>query len=785
MKKLLLILIVLTQISFAQNKNTDANLIGHVTCKGEHIPFASVTINGTTIGTTTDRSGHFQIIDVPVGTFTVMASFIGYTSAEKEVTFTEGNTTEIKFELKEDALGLDEVVVTSDRGETNRREATTIVSTLSPKVFEMIQAATLSEGLNFSPGLRMENNCQNCGFSQVRMNGMEGVYSQILINSRPIFSGLAGVYGLELIPSSMIKRVEIIRGGGSALFGSNAIAGTINLILEDPINNTFEAGINTSLIGVGTDGDIAEDYTINFNSTVVSSDSKTGMALYGFYRDRSPYDANGDDFSEIASLKNITIGTRINHRFGTRNKLYFDFFHINEARRGGDKFEYPEHEADIAESLTHNLTTAALTYEQYFRKNDLFSVFASGQKINRDSYYGAEQSLKDYGNTKDFTYSVGVQYNAKYDNSNLVMGIEDNASNLVDKKLGYLDIDNPNPDGSFPHTDNVTVADQSVNTLGVFAQYDYSWKKLKASVGARFDHYAISDDHDPDAENTGDVLSPRVTLKYDIRDNIQARVSYSRGYRAPQIFDEDLHIETSGSRKVIHENSPDLTQETSDSYMASIDYNKVIGSTNFGLLVEGFYTKLHNPFVNEFGEPDDDGTVIYTRVNAEKGAIVQGVNLEANIIPSGKFSFKAGYTIQTSKYEEDQEFNENKFFRTPNSYGYFTADWDITKELCFVVTGDYTGEMLVPYFGANGETPGYDPEDGELRTSSSFFDLGSKISYDLKLKNTTLQMYGGIKNMFNSYQSDFDSGIDRDPAYIYGPGSPRTVYLGVKFGNFL
>jgi len=104
-------------------------------------------------------------------------------------------------------LGLEEVVITGDRNETNRTESATIVNTITPKLFAITQSVTLSEGLNFCPGLRMENNCQNCGFSQVRMNGMAGPYSQILINSRPIFSGLAGVYGLELIPSSMIERV--------------------------------------------------------------------------------------------------------------------------------------------------------------------------------------------------------------------------------------------------------------------------------------------------------------------------------------------------------------------------------------------------------------------------------------------------------------------------------------------------------------------------------------------------------------------------------------------------
>lgn len=361
-----------------------------------------------------------------------------------DILIKKGETKEVNFELVKDALGLEEVVITGDRNATNRVESSTIVNTITPKLFARTQSVTLSEGLNFSPGLRMENNCQNCGFSQVRMNGMEGPYSQILINSRPIFSGLAGVYGLELIPSSMVERVEVVRGGGSALYGSNAIAGTINLILKDPINNSYELGVNTGLIGVGLNnsGNPAQDYSVNFNTSLVSSDNKTGMALYGFYRDREPFDANDDNFSEIASLKNTTAGTRLYHRFGTRNKLTADLFNIKEDRRGGDKFDYPVHEANIAEAVDHNLTTGALTYEQFLRENDLFSVFVSGQRVHRDSYYGAQKSLSDYGNTKDFSYTIGTQYNAKFENSNLIIGVENNGVWLKDKKLGYADISN-------------------------------------------------------------------------------------------------------------------------------------------------------------------------------------------------------------------------------------------------------------------------------------------------------------------------------------------------------
>jgi len=266
-----------------------------------------------------------------------------------------------------------------------------------------------------------------------------------------------------------------------------------------------------------------------------------------------------------------------------------------------------------------------------------------------------------------------------------------------------------------------------------------------------------------------------------VKSSLQARASYSQGYRAPQIFDEDLHIETSGSRKIIHENDPNLKQETSHSFMASLDYNKLLGKVYFGLLVEGFYTRLNDAFVNDIGVPDSNGTVIYTRTNSNGGAVVQGVNIEMKLVPSKKLSFTGGFTIQSSSYEEAQEFDEKRFFRTPNNYGFLTADWQATKKLGISLTGNYTGKMLIPYFGPTIS----DPETGELRESDIFFDLGAKVRYTIKLNGASMQIFTGVKNILNSYQDDFDYGIDKDPGYVYGPMNPRTFYIGIKIGNML
>ena len=293
----------IVQTLLAQDSFTSATLTGKVLNNKSEIPYASVSIKGTTIGTSTNEKGAFHIKNIKPGFYTVQIQSVGFKPIEKLVDLETNEELNILIELQPDVLGLEEVVVTGNRSRIMRKKAPSIVNVINTDIFQSTQSVTLSEGLNFCSGLRMENDCQNCGFSQIRMNGLEGPYSQILINSRPIFSGLAGIYGLELIPANMIDKVEIIRGGGSALYGSNAIAGTINLLLKDPIQNFYEISVNNAFIGIRNGYSTATDYSLNFNASVVGEDSKNGVSIYGFHRDRKPFDANNDSFSEIALLK--------------------------------------------------------------------------------------------------------------------------------------------------------------------------------------------------------------------------------------------------------------------------------------------------------------------------------------------------------------------------------------------------------------------------------------------------------------------------------------------------
>ena len=739
-------MLLITTIIFSKKNVNDANIIGHVVCKGKHISYANIIIKGTTIGTSTDETGHFQIINVSPGKITLAMQTIGYKTQEKEIKIEANETIEVKFDIEKDVLQVDEIVITGSKQSKRRAESITIVNSIPIEMLKSTSSISVSEGLNFCSGLRMENNCQNCGFNQVRVNGLEGPYSQVLINGNAIFSGLAGVYGLELIPVNMIEKIEIVKGGGSSIYGGNAIAGTINLRLKTPKRNSFNLSYTNSIIGVGVNKSrsVAPEHIINTDASIITSDRKSGLSIYALNRTRDNFDANNDDFSEIAELKNTTFGTRMFHNFDDRDKLAIDFFVINEERRGGNKFNYSNHEADISEYIKHRITTGALTYTRFFRDIDLLNIFASAQNVDRNTYYGANKSLSDYGKTKGLSFAFGSNYSANFNKLNFIGGFEFNGETLKDEKLGYLKLDSAttinNKEVYYSlHEPNKTVADQKSFVSGLFAQFDYKLlKNLKISAGARFDSYKIKNKV-KNSEISGTVFCPRLNFLYNISSLFQLRGSYSTGYRAPQIFDEDLHIETSGARKIIHEHDHNLKQENSQSFMGSLNFRKKIMSFSVEFLVEGFYTMLDNPFANERTEPDENGLIIYTRKNAEKGAKVVGANLEFRF-NAKDLKINLGFTSQISEYEEKQDllgdgkFLKKNFLRTPNNYGFITIDYDFLNNFCFNLNGVYTGEMDILH-----ETK------EKLFTSNNFFDIGVKLSYKYKINGTYLKLSAGMK----------------------------------------
>ncbi|MCB0820255.1 MAG: TonB-dependent receptor plug domain-containing protein, partial [Bacteroidetes bacterium] len=215
---------------------------GTVQSNGSILPYALVGISGTDNSISTNSNGSFQLT-VPCDSVILLIHLIGY--QEKTLIWDARNVSELKIDLEPLDISLSEVVISATRRETDKRNSPVQVSVLNRKMLELTQSNNLSEGLCFQPGLRMETDCQTCGYSQLRMNGMSGSYSQILINSRPVFSSVLSLYGLEMFPSAIIERVEVVKGGGSVLFGSSAIAGTVNIITRKPGTERLGAFLST------------------------------------------------------------------------------------------------------------------------------------------------------------------------------------------------------------------------------------------------------------------------------------------------------------------------------------------------------------------------------------------------------------------------------------------------------------------------------------------------------------------------------------------------------------
>ena len=269
---------------------------------GDNISFANIHIEGTNIGFSSDNQGSFYFSNLENRNYVFIISCMGYITSRKEILI--NGVTKSDVILVESSNFTDEIVVTGTRTFKRQTETPVLVSIISNKTLNQVNACNLSEGLNFQTGIRTETDCQTCNYTQLRMNGLSGGYSQILINSRPIFSPLTGLYGMEQIPTNMIERIEVVKGGGSSLYGSSAIGGVVNVITKVPKNNTSSLSSNYLRIN-----NSSNDRIISGNSTIVSSNKKFGSAFFFNNRNRGWYDHNSDNFSELPLIKDKSFGS--------------------------------------------------------------------------------------------------------------------------------------------------------------------------------------------------------------------------------------------------------------------------------------------------------------------------------------------------------------------------------------------------------------------------------------------------------------------------------------------
>ena len=773
-----------------------ATFKGKISAEGKPVLGADVILRkGQEVkGTSSQASGDYQV-KVPAGTYKLTISSVGFKTITQDISLTENEVLSKNFSLEKDLLEIDQVVVTATRNIIPQYKSPVVVSKVTGHIFETTQSLSLAEGLNFTPGLRTETNCQNCGFNQLRINGLEGSYSQILVNGRPVFSSLAGVYGLEMIPANMIDRVEVVRGAGSVLYGGNAIGGTVNILTKDPTRNTFSVGNSLSLLKDGS-----PDNTLFANASVVSDDFDKGLTLFAYQRNRKPYDSNEDGYSEITKLHNTTFGADAFWNPTENSKVKLNLNSINEFRRGGNKFDLLPHESDITEQLRHRILAGDLAFERF--SDDLahkFSLYTSAQYTDRDGYYGGGlgyavnskanfdnlsaddqeeyfKALAKYGHTTELVGVGGAQYAYTITPElNLSLGSEYKYDKVNDNYIGQ----------------NRSV-DQVVRTYGNYLQVEWNpAKKLTLLGGSRYDYVDIKGSYrfagvDKDSNKQISKFVPRLIAMYDITETLKLRGSFAQGYRAPQAFDEDLHTEVLDGDPIFVELDKDLTSETSNSYTASLNYTKREGNTQANLILEGFYTHINNRFINQ--DLTDIGNIKHKlKTNATDHLKIMGVNVEANFAFGSQWIWQTGFTYQQSRFSEQQTIWENedptdpkkvssdRVMRSPELYGYTTLSYTPIAALKLSYNGVFTGQMYVPHV--------IEAQSGEqvIVKSPNFYEQNLRAAYTFSLTdNYKLEVFAGVKNIFDQYQKDFDKGKDRDADYIYGPQHPRTYFMGLK-----
>lgn len=807
MKKLFTLFIILfalalTNVSYSQEK-TDAMLFGHVLSKetGEHLPYVSIVLKGTNKGTSTDATGHYALSNLPIGKQTIVAYLLGYKAQEKEIVLEANSSSVLFFELEIDALNLDQVVITGTRTEHYVKDVPIRTEVVTSKSIENLNAGNLFEILETVPGVRVESQCQYCNFTMVRIQGLGAEHTQMLINGHPMYSGLAGVYGLQQLSTVNIDQIEIVKAAGSALYGSGAVAGAINIVTKKP-SFTPQTILDVQLGKYGTN-------KLDLSSSLRNEKGNVGLNVYAQINTGKPIDETGegstvkevkqpDGISDrIASkLTNAGFDLYVDKLFVENDEFVVRGKTILETRDGGilnDDY-YLNPFTDGTESIKTDRYEAELNYKLPIGNRSKLNFLIGYVNHNRNATNDA--FLSDYMDTHDDevpdlrtlrpyiaienTLTSTLSFSSKLKNHSLITGIQAFYDKLSESAM-YVVVDEDNPYFGEPYK---SFAKKSAFEFGAFVQDEWALFKDKLVIvpGVRFDYHNSGEEYTsseqisienlfPTTSFKEATFNPRLAIKYDINHRITLRANVGTGFRAPYGFSEDLHL-CSGSPRVWK--SSELNPERSLSYNFSADYygKKVNVSLNL------FRTDLKDKI--GFKDAEDKVSALgydYQWDNIDD-AFVQGIELTISSNPVKNLNIGVDFTLNQGKYKnvrEDwvgTEYEEiSKYIsRFPMTTGGLKLEYT-PKTWTFSINSSYQGTMYIDYYNED-----IDPVIGDqskIKKTKPYALLNARIAKDFK----GVRLYAGANNIFNYVQDE--KHLD-DAAFIYAPLYGIMFYGGIR-----
>jgi outer membrane receptor for ferrienterochelin and colicins len=790
----LFLLFVLSCGASLMAQGTDAMLFGDVknAVTDAHLPYAKVQVKGTKIATYCDKTGHFMLPHLPVGRQTIVASHVGFEAQEKSVVMERGKGTEVYFSLSEDEQELSQVVVTGTRTAHFLKDVPIRTEVLTSRALRNKNAQNLFEALEGVPGIRVEQQCQFCNFSEVRMQGLGAEHTQVLVDGEPIYSGLAGVYGMQQIGTNDVDRLEIVKGAGSALYGSSAVAGAINIITKEPsFDPTVKADMQFGNWGYK-----------NYNASASMRKNDIGMSIFAQRTEGDAVDetADGNSRSEVkrkdgvsdrveSKLTNVGFGLYFYHPFAKADKLTLRGKMMDEHRAGGtltdDLFRNPFSAG--TEDIQTNRLTADLNYALPLGRQSELNVAAAYVHHRRSatndtyltSYQGAHEGQSPEGETmrpyiaRENTWTPSLTFSSHLGNHALLVGAQGYFTGLHETGLYCVDDDT----SVYYGKDYTSKSKKKARELGLFMQDEWSVVSgLTVVPGIRLDmhhsneEYASSekvfDGNFPATSFDETSVNPRLAVKYEVTPKFTLRANFGTGFRAPYGFSEDLHL-CSGSPRVWK--SSDLKGERSMSLNFSADYY----GRNYQLSLNLFRTNLRDKI--EFVPADDEVRKLgytYQWQNIDD-AYVQGIELGVKWNPLRHLSTGVNWTFNQGKYDHVRaDWAETAYADDSRNVSRFPAmTGDMVVEYTpgtwtFSATGSLQGRMYIDYMK--------DDEVAEkIKKTAPFMLVNLRVAK--RIGDFTL--YAGGKNIFSYVQ---DEKHTDNAAFMYAPVYGATWYGGIS-----
>lgn len=527
---------------------------------GEPIIGASGIIENTTKGNVSDENGILEIKNLQEGKVVITFSFIGYESYKDSflIPSASAKPKEIKLELKETQL--EEVYVTATRQSRAIETVPTRIEAITLEELEenaMMNSANVAVLLQETTGIQVQQTSQSIGSSYIRIQGLDGRYTQIVRDGFPLYEGFSSGLSILQIPPLDLRQIEVIKGSSSTLYGGGAIAGLINLVSKVP-SYKMERSI---MINQTTDGGTT------VNGFYSKKSKKIGITLYTALNNQLAYDANKDDFSDVPKIKSVSFNPKFFWYINDSTTLSLALNNAYEYRFGGDMIVIDKDTAGEHQFYEKNNSyrfSTQIAFDKALRKNKNFSIKGSLSTFDREMF------LPSYR-------FEGIQYS----------GFSEANYSFSGKKASWITGVNVLFD-EFDERETTNLGrDYKHITFGAFAQSTLDLTRFAIlETGFRTDynnHYRL-------------FVLPRASLLIKINKSWSSRISGGLGYKLPTIFTEST--ENLSYRNISGIDDHILKAERSEGANVDFNYKKCFNedwSVSFNQLF--FYSRLMNALI--------------------------------------------------------------------------------------------------------------------------------------------------------------------------------------------